>query len=316
MLCSHMLFEEIKPKIISTDEHIKYFFPMLCSSLKGHLEFIFPLLTSVDADDTKYLNTKISGMNTDIYLNNIVDPNAWTIPGVSKVIYAQFLAVPIANTILLISSILNLLKNKIEYKVNGKNLKFTTTLDCLMWQTRGLKTYVQDPELRYAIWLHEIGHWVKFENTTKILLLAPFTAIPGLNLIALLIIIALMRANERKADMFVKEVGYGKELSSALEILGYGIVDNATFLLKVDKYIEVAFAKIHDVIDKFIPLTNHPSFKTRISDLQDTYITIYGQNILYESILQDTIYPLIKKLIEPIDKLFSDNAQIFNKKLA
>ena len=315
MIYLHTLFEETKSNIVSTDDHIKYFFPMLYSNLKGNIEMIFPIIASLDNEDTSYLNSKTSGLSSEIYLNNITDPNAWTIPGITKPIYAQFIAVPIVNSGIIIYSIMNLLKNKIDYKLVNNNLQFTTNLNCLMWQTRGLKTYLQDKELRYAIWLHELGHWVKFENGKLILLFAPFTAIPIINFIAIIIIIALLRSNEKNADMFVKEVGYGKQLATALETIGYKNIDNATFLIQFSKYIEIMFTKIHDVVDTWLPVTDHPSFKSRISNLREDYITIHGHNVLYESLLQNTIYPLLKRIIEPIDKLISDNIHIFNKSL-
>jgi len=317
MIYTSNLFEELlgrQREIKNLDESMKYFFPSLWNAILGDIESIFPIITDIDKEDTDYLNSKTTGIDFKVYLNNDINPNAWTFPGISNVLYVQLLHVPIANLVVVFSTIIRQMLEKINFNVKNDKINFISKINnAIMWETKGLKSIVQDKDIRFSIMLHEIGHWVKFEAGLIATLIRPLIAIPLLNYIFIIIIIALIRSNEKQADRFVKEVGYGNQLAEALDIIGYANIRDVSINVKLNRMINIIFVKIHDVIDKYIPLSTHPSIKTRISNLSDNYINIYGNNIIYENMIMDTIAPLIKKLISPIDSLLADNKWIFTR---
>jgi len=148
------------------------FFPQFLGDASGIAQMIFPMLLGKDEGDTKAFARKTSGLKTDIRLNSMSVPNAYTYPGVSTTGMAQLQV--LTNLIpgggLIAGNLISLMMMKKLYSASlsgraGKNGRVIFSspprFSLMMVQTKGLKSKLT-PEQRFGVQLHEIGHWVEY----------------------------------------------------------------------------------------------------------------------------------------------------------
>lgn len=313
---------ETSDKVKNLDKSIERFFPSLWNSISGNLQYIFPIFTRQNLEEEKIFNDRSSGLKADICINNANYPDAYTIPAVSSKLAAQILLITLLPGMIVYCfyGLKRLSEAQLTAKLKDKKVVFSSpnNFRVLMWETKGLKSFIQSDDLRYAIQLHEIGHWVNYKSGFSTLLIKIIGKFIG-SLIPILlppIIIATIvhaRSAEWRADKFVKEMGYGKQLSDALEIMGSKRRINVSVLVKLSDIIHNLMSNIYNVLDKYIPITTHPSIEKRRKELQDSNITDIDDymNMLYETSIidftQEKIISLVKPLFSNLDKLLADH---------
>ena len=310
---SRLLESEDVQQIITKDKSIEYFFPSLYNDIKGSIEVIFPLLTNNNKDEEEELNSKLIDLKTSIYTNNMVSPNAYTLPSIKTIGGSQFISLASLVDVLpatLIYSIYGLYvmsQNPLTAKLSNGKIRFNNNgnINVLMWNTRGLKDVIKDPNIRRGIYLHEIGHWVNYKpHFIKLLLQSVIPLAPVLAIPCVLLGIVYARSAEWKADAFAKSVGYGKELADALDIMSYSVRKNANLYVKLNDYIKIFVLKLQNIVDQYIPLYSHPSTRKRTKVLREDF------SQLNENIIVDIILPFVKKGLTPLDNLISENLKL------
>lgn len=313
--------------IKNKEESIKKFFPSLWNAISGDFQTIFPVLTNQLPEEEKIWKSNVSGLPMKVMLNNSNSPGAYTLPAMSSKISAQ--VAMFTAPLYVVYGFIKLSDAGVDGTGSQKKVKMKAPpdLSALMWETKGLKSLMPEDNLRCAVMLHEIGHWVKFEqpflsNTLNIMAnVLPVLAVPFV-----LGAIMICRSGERKADMFAKKVGYGKELSEALGRVGYYKRYDVSAIARLGDHIRVFMLKLQDKIDKYVPfLYSRPSIKTRKGYLKETldqhfyngnigfneYINeLYDANLIEEGFRDLALEGLIK-LFAPIDRLVAKHADFF-----
>jgi hypothetical protein len=329
MLSLHPLLEKgpliIDKRILNKDESIKKFFPSLWNAISGDFQTIFPVLTSRIPEEEKLWKGNTKGLNMRVMTNNSNSPNAYTLPAMQSKLGAQ--AATFFVPIYILYGFIKLSDADLDGRgVNKKvNIKAPNDLSGLMWETKGLKSLIPEDNLRYAIMLHEIGHWVKYEQPFLSTTMRYVSSIaPPLALPFVIGSILVCRSGEKKADMFVKKVGYGKELSEALSRMGYYKRNDVSAIARLGDHIRVFMLKLQDKIDDYVPfLFSHPSIKKRTTYLKDNLdhaiingdigydeyiIELYELDLIEENV-KDLLLTGLSKLFAPIDKLAAKHAK-------
>jgi len=326
------LFDNTNEKyMLNKDESLKRFFPSLWNAVSGKFQSIFPILTRELPDSKKFWNAHTKGLPSSVMLNNSNSPVSYILPAVSSKISPQSNVITVPFYI--IHGFLKLSTHSFSGRSFQNKIVFNSPSDfkVLMWESKGLRSLLPEEDLRFAIMIHNIGHWVNYGSPviSKLLkiskLILPFLSIP-------LIIASIMisRVGERSADRFSKEVGYNKELAIALDRIGHYKRYDVSVINKIGDVIRVTMHKVHDAFDKYAPfLYKSPSVKSREFDLKsgqikelqsyyfngiigiDEYVNeLYEMDILEEGGL-DFILNELAKFLSPIDRLAAKHAGHF-----
>lgn len=312
---NNLLLEQKIP-VVNTIETFERFFPTIYSEIKGRLQYYIPVITKRVTEDMEYFNNKTQGLPFDIFLNDMSSPNCWTLPSAANRTQAQLFMIPISGIFMVIRgmSILgNNLENTTIQKNNKINFKLPSNFKISIYETKGIKSMLNQ-DLLFSVWLHEIGHWLVFKNIKIAWLLNLMQYITKFDIIIqksishIFFIFSVLiniytRLSEKDADMFVKKLGYNKELAEALRIIGYGVRTNASWVVKLSDLIKYILIKLQDIIDPFIGKTiyDHPSIKSRTKSLEDSYICKENEIININKKIEILNYS-IQKLLIPFDK--------------
>jgi len=171
-----------------------------------------------------------------------------------------------------------------------------------LWQGRGLLQKLEyKHDVIHGFYLHEIGHWVYHRPVFAglfIFILQSEIAFRYLGLPLAILAIAFGRMGEWRADRFAKEMGHGNELAEALQRMGYGIRTGENRLIWAADYITYLSTKIHNFVDKFLPISTHPSMRKRIDVLADS-----------EQIIEESLLDYIAPRFQPIDKFLTNHIE-------
>ncbi len=308
----------------------------MMNNMVAHQQIMFPAVSLDWPSESKVFNEKFSGLKVNVYQNSMNAPNAYTIPALKTKEGATVATNTgsVGSLIYFIYASKELAKNqlKAQAKSNGKVLfKAPPKYEMSLWETKGLISLIPEPDIRRAIMLHEVGHWVEYTPIIICNILNSITIIMSLIIsigvfnhiilpyfFALIIPIVVLstlyaRSAEYKADAFVKRMGYGNELIEGFKRMGYSKRSNVSVLVQLEDMIRVISMKVIDIVDIFLPIFGHPSMRKRIMALKENNIIFPNQyDIIEEGLLPDInkalIYPL-KKLLKPIDDLASKNVK-------
>jgi hypothetical protein len=182
-----------------------------------------------------------------------------------------------------------------------------------VYQTSGAYTLLKhDIQARFAIMMHEVGHWYSvnpYIATSVISILQAINIIFGiigavtigflvilvivLNAIGLLIINYIDSVNEENCDRFVKKIGYGPQLARGLFNLKYGNNSNLVEMDQ-DRFLQI-MQKFSSKLTDFLNRINYgyPSTNRRI------------QIGITESIFSLSLEVEFKDLITSFDNFFA-----------
>lgn len=306
---------------IDIDSYIGKYFPNNYNFVKQNIELSKSAVKAPkDKELEEYFNKYTYNLPLNIHSVQSKSISPFTIPAL---IDTKLLDNNInLNKILINAPILNdlyglsvsnqlLLKANIDAKVDENSNKIIFTynnnfdkLKLHIFQPTGFVKLFKnkDIKLRFAIALHEIGHWVNIteyniQSVIKILsnILIIVTSVTfglSLNIIAILVGIFLIEIfilnivssiNEHRSDMFVKKLGYGKELSESLHIVGSKLSDNSLQSINVIKLeANTLKSNISNVVNKF--LVGYPSIERRIYNLLESEYDKYDDYLIHESI--------------------------------
>ncbi len=129
------------------------------------------------------------------------------------------------------------------------------------------------PEQRCGIYLHEIGHWVDVAKRM------PYEMIKNVDHERMYFLQQQIskyyttRYNEFAADRFVKEIGYGEYLVSALNYQDTIDTGSLSLAARFYNYTVKKAVNEHDRLEDagVADITAHPSRKTRVKYLRDEY---------------------------------------------
>lgn len=207
-----------------------------------------------DIELKNYIKSNTKNLNIFVDYVRSDEINAFTIPdSISSTYNSSFINFPIIKELDFIVNIyFKLLKANLDAVVDSNNIiTFTHNLPSdfklKIYQTSALRKILQDNvRSRFAICLHEIGHWHNIDSylINNIIYLLSYIKIittfyfnlvsDNLNLaeftLKLLLIVLVISffvlnyvssINEENCDNFVIKLGYGKELSYALNKINY-----------------------------------------------------------------------------------------------
>lgn len=194
------------------DRDLNEFFPMLNLLWKS-------ITTKLEDSKTykpeeKYINSVIKGNHISLKMYPAVGMiNAMTIPGLKSWTGLNKLT---------LETYITLLKknekrfNKLQNAKPGPNREVhlpSIGMPILLLITQPLMQRLT-PEERIALYLHEIGHWAFTKDIRDAFV---FQSHPLSALFNFIEIIRLKQAAEKKADLFAKQCGYGKEMQDVLK---------------------------------------------------------------------------------------------------
>jgi len=274
------------------------YFPKSYNLLEQDIKLLYNSKIFLDPTENKYHNSKIKNLNLEIYVYNSKIPNAMTFPGVNdiNILNNNLNDLYVLGLQILHKHPLSAVRKKdiLEFKSDIKNFKL------IVFVSSGFIKLIKNPEDRFAIILHEIGHWVhinnllliiKLEDIIKILTPSAFiitaaqvfnpydtifkisTLIPYIALITLKAVVNFKnQQDEYDSDLFVKQLGYSENLQNALSLLSYkkpiskiNIKEKATL---VNNIIEILMLIYSD--------RTHPSTYKRILALQESETTLFN----------------------------------------
>ena len=291
---------------------LKTYFPLSYNLLNSEHSTLFGKKLIYNIDETNYYKSKIKNLDLDVFIINDSSPNAFTIPGLNDISLLK------SNSI--DSQIIGLdflSKHPLSANVTSSGIiKFNSDIEnfkVLVFLNSGLFKRIPNIDQRFAILLHELGHWVYikelissniFETILNILRPVFYTSfvsemfydtkiltfILGVIKIALVALVnSKNRQNEYDADKFVKDMHYGLQLQHALSLLEYkkdlskvNIDDKNTFL-----------SNFSDIASMLFFNHTHPPTHKRILSLQESL----GFSIIDQLIMT----------LSPIDKLIKNN---------
>ncbi len=290
------------------DEQLNYIIPYIWNDFKSYYEYIFPALTNELPNETSLFENIIQGVPLTVYNNNSSNLNMYTMPLNKDKVKSLVSNIPYISVINIILGLRNFLKADITGEPGRDRtiiLSSKIPIDIVMWETRALRAILPENELRVAVALHEIGHWAN--NGSRIALnrtvLTAFTLITSASIITPLIlgifIIIQSRLGEYQADNFVKKMGYGQELSVALDRMYKTKYISGNIILKFNRMIDRITKAIMEIIDKVLPISSHPSFKKRQMRLNESY------DLIEEGIVEELI-EMLRRIFKNIDKEASE----------
>lgn len=283
----------------------------------------------IDIELIDYIQTYTKGLNLQVHYLKNIQVNAFTIPSSIDPEFdnrSVLIDYPIIKDLYKINVLyVKLLQANIDaYTKNGiviftHNLPTDFVLET--YQTsRFLSLLSHDVRARFAVTLHEVGHWHSYnpylisslvkligilsgiigtisagiaflsKDRTSVTILISIVVI--LSVIAFFMINYIKSINEENCDKFAKKLGYGEDLARAMFSFNYGSNDfNSLNKEKFLKYTSQLSFKIKDLIHRI--LHGYPSDFKRI----EIGIT--------ESILNLSLEVELKDIITPLDQLFA-----------
>lgn len=248
-------------------------------------EFSFIRKVKILPKDTMMIRNIVRGLDISIYLCPGNSVNTFVIPGyyaglenekrrlayqmikqfsrrsVKKSFWDMLIATQVESVYALRNYTVNPYNRTVIFR--GDNLSKVTIF------TTGATLVFMSPEQRCAVYLHELGHWVDAAKKMPSEMIKNADAERLYFLQQIAAKYYTTRYNEFAADKFVKEVGYEKELISALN---YADTVNTSKLSKAAQVYNFAVRKAiasHDQDEESgkSDITAHPSRKTRIKYL-------------------------------------------------
>ncbi len=307
-------------------EELRKFFPSIWNKIKGSFQMFLPIVSTTLPNEQRMINKYIKGLNVEVRLNHDPVRNAWTSPGIeSKEVLTVLNFLPFLGDIIWnVNAFSYIKKTKIMEKVTAKNGIVTfpsNDLKVLAWQTKGLITDLDDEKLRLAIMIHEIGHWARIApvavmgvfyitysilNSVKKNPALQVSLAPILSPLLFLTFIAMNLSNrkaEKQADLFVKKVGYGKELAAALDRVALRPRSDISWINKIDDWVNKIFFELQNVLDKFVPfLFSYPSINKR-----KEYLTTEQQIFITEGVISKLSEKTLKPICNKVDKVVAPN---------
>ena len=318
--------ENTKP---TTDDHFKFFFPKLHSKVKGDLSKLFPEFgkMKINREEMARFDGKVQNLNAHIYTEASKDISAYTIPGLTVETSIRYEGLP-ENINVFLDGMRALQRMKFDGKLDRKTGKVVfnspKNFTFLMFQTKGLENLL-DFRLRFAVQLHEIGHWTRVGGVIKgrgLWDYWPLFLVPPFSIIMSILFLSYGRASEYDADMFAKEVGYGKEMQEALYVLHYGkgnkeairkeidagMVGIVDIISSIEDMIGIALTSIPLIGPLFIP-SDYPEVNRRIDALQESYDPQLLQEIdVNWGLVKNKFITMLQTILIPIDASLSSAA--------
>lgn len=289
-------------------KQMEWFFPAIWNEIKGSVQMTFPIasttrLVIAEKNFKKYVNN----LDVEIRLNSNTLRNAWTFPFIQGKGEATLVSLTgwfgLLYQLVKATDTIDLHKSKfknIKIDSNGVVQFPTIPINFLSFITKGLYADLDEREV-VAVELHEIGHWVKHEPIVGMMTLAalrPFlSVIPAFAFLLTIMIIINAREAEYEADAFTKECGFAKDQVRALTRITSSIRSNVSFWIKLQDLLNKVFTSVHNVVDKFLPISHHPSLLKRKAAL--------GESYLAEGIIPDQVMQSIQKKCHEIDKMLA-----------
>lgn len=310
-------------KILSLQTYFPKSYSLLEDSNYIHKD-LFGKKIRLNQTENNYYSSHIENLKIQVFEVSDSIPNAFTVPGISSLNILKQNPYKYQTIGLKVLS-----QNPLTATVNHKNNNIIFNSDIndfriLVFINSGLFKRVPNIDDRFAIILHEIGHWVYINNLIssimfKKLLTWSEIALFGnllvnqslksettqiLTLVTFIIRIALLsitniksRQSEYDADRFVKEVGRGSNLQNALSLLAY----KKEFKdIQIDQNIFISvLTKLYDFFSIFLFTHTHPPIMNRLRELN-------------ESIDDSSLWSL-SDILNPLDNLISLNQGLLCK---
>lgn len=309
---------------------IKEYFPRSYTKFTNlyKLHTIDSLITvKYDTELKDYIKSNTRNLNIFVDYIRSDEINAFTIPDSISYTYDLTLTnFPIIRELDFIINIYSkLLKANLDAFVDDKNIiVFTHNLPSdfklKIFQTSALKRILQDNvKSRFAICLHEIGHWhnidsylinniiylisyIKLITTIYFNLVYNNSNLADVSLKLLLITLVvsffvlnyISSINEQNCDNFVIKLGYGKELTYALNKMNYSYITN-TSSNKLSNLLNSFNINFKEFI--YMILNGYPSDGSR---------TKAGLTNINENILNLISIINLKTILTKIDKFFGE----------
>jgi hypothetical protein len=240
-------------------------------------------------------------------------------------IFGDLYKILIANRLLIQVNINGELdsSNKIIFTYNNK----FNSLMIQAWQPSSyLKLFnKEDVRLRFAVMLHEIGHWVNVReyflvDLFNILRFIIFVALVSLavaggglliglplalvSLTILFISHYITSLNESRCDMFVKKLGYGEYLAESLRILGNKFTNsNLPKIENIKEEYNGFSSKFNDIINRLI--IGYPSIYSRIKKLMESDNLLLNDTLILEEVKDIDPTVMNKLLLSLTDTVYS-----------
>lgn len=283
-----------------------------------------------DAELTDYIQTYTKGLNIKVNYIKATEVDAFTIPSYIDTdldVRSSLISYPIINDLYTINVMYyKLLKADIDgFASNGittftHNLPNGFVLETFQ-SSRFFSLLSNDIRGRFAVTLHEIGHWHScnpylfesifslIKHITRIILggavvgsvffgdlwdVPILIVILAISQVLCFFMINYIRSlNEENCDKFAKKLGYGEDLSRVMFAFNYGSNDfnNSVNKEKFLKYTSQFSFKIKDFIHRL--MHGYPSDGKRI----EIGIT--------ENILNLSLETQLKDFVAPLDRLFA-----------
>jgi hypothetical protein len=221
----------------------------------------------------------------------------WTIPGVPNKYHAQ-LAIFIIPVVL---GYINCARAKLDGTVKNGIVTFKSNIKLPMaaYMSTGLRDMLT-PEERFPVFLHEVGHWVNWGGPAisvffDVMFRISRTLFPPAAGILYVLGNLFGAHGEEKADLFVKKLGYGKQLAKSLEKISYQRRDVESVWTKILDAMRIFTMTIMDVLGPLSRvLTGYPSTQTRMKYLKDDIdFVLEDEVLLEEGIMSEKVLPLL-----------------------
>jgi hypothetical protein len=245
-----------------------------------------------DKELDQYIKDHIVNLNLKVKYEKAEYTNAFTIPYLINPDINEsswILAMPILSQIYLINKVyLKLLKANIDATGNIDGVvtfthKLPSGFVLVAYQTSRFYSLLEhDVQARFAVMMHEVGHWHSVNPYIINSIISIFQALNAiiviigavgigllatvfliLNVIGVLAINYVRSINEENCDRFVKKVGYGPQLARAMYSFQYGSNDIAD--MNQDRFLQMMrkfSAKLSDFLYRI--KNGYPSMDKRI----------------------------------------------------
>jgi Zn-dependent protease with chaperone function len=295
-------------------KQMQWLFPSIWNEIKGSVQMAIPIASTTRlTQEEKIFKQYVNNIDIEVRLNSHTMRNAWTYPFIQSRGAATLASLTGWLGILyqLISACTIIEKNKtlftkVEVDSSGIIQFPDIPVHFLSFITKGLYTDLNERET-VAILLHEIGHWIKHIPIVSMLTyeaMKPFfSAVPPLAFALVILIIIQARKAEYEADKFVKECGFAKELASGLTRVTSTVRPDVSFWVKISDFLGKIFTLIHNIVDKYLPITSHPSLPKRISALE------IKEQFILEQAVPERILLILKSKCNELDRVLAPKLQ-------
>jgi len=290
---------QLKPEIYLPDSH-----KLLNTKL-------FNKKLTINKEENQFYNSRIKNLDLQVYVINDNQPNAFTIVGVDNISLLQSNLHEFQSL-----GLRTLLKHPLTATRKNGKIIFNSTIKkfkILVFLHSGLFKSVPNIEDRFAIVLHEIGHWVHFRDiissrNIQYIINFMYAPLPYYSIMTYSIfssdyvyyfIIHIVRIvlnalfniknikNEYDSDLFTKQMGYSVNLQNALSRIEYNKELSQVNLQDKDSFL----SNLIDLFSLLFSKHTHPFTHKRI-------LALYESFGLTDSFIQ---------LLSPIDKIIKLN---------